>query len=212
MSKLYQNSWFPLNIDVNNALTENCNSFNGLTQTFQPDSSLNIYRFTTTHLHEPTNIPLTNLFNSEWLTYMSNIGLEVAGTMIFYRTSECVIDTAHIDLPYVATKNISIALNWVLGGEGSYMTWYNRPDTDPIFDGFTTATTRYAAWPQNELTEIDRCYISNSPILVRTDIPHNVIMGTAPRWAISVRLKYKPESWNIIVDHMKPFINDYREQ
>lgn len=128
-----------------------------------------------------------NVFNAEWLMYMKSIGLPIASVMIFYRDSYAHTAQAHIDIskvePFAVTN---FGINWCYGGDNSEMIWYRTP-AEGYKVQHTKAYTPYAAWDRSSLTEIERVHLGEQVSIVRTGIPHSIIMGEDPRWAFSAR-------------------------
>lgn len=203
-------NWYELSIDVSHALkdvqkifaladTDFFKKLNGAMWTFEHDE-------------------VREYFTDEWIDYMQSIGLELDIAFAFCRKANNQ-SPAHIDC-LSNTKDIySIAINWVLNdNDESYQVWYSSSEAEepPMW-----TTGHYKGHYQinyqniNKLTEIDRCYIRQTPVMVRTNIPHNIV-HTTTRWSISVRFKvpsYIPKdgkdiTWEEQVAIMKPFIVD----
>lgn len=148
----------------------------------------------------------SNVFNTVWLKYMSDIGLPVAKLILFYRTPQSIDKTAHVDLRIA--KNATVfptwlfALNWVVGGNDSEMSWFDEPVDIQKPVSWTENSLPYRSWPLRELSIIDKKSIQSTLTLVRTDVPHNIRTGNTPRWGFSIRSPYKETSWNEIVDRL----------
>jgi hypothetical protein len=66
------------------------------------------------------------------------------------------------------------------------MVWYQPPD-DSVLKYIPSDDPNYVEWDTRQLTEIDRKNISNKPVLIRTDVPHDIKSIRVPRWCISIR-------------------------
>lgn len=194
--------WHTLNLDISNAI--------------KPD--FNFGKFLTTG--ENKGVPgdlwylnqerLTTMFTEEWLQYMESHNAKIWGAMIFYRSPFYVHPEVHID--QVSNKNStpSAALNWVIAdNDDSDMVWYEFPASNGKRLS-TTASTPYVTWPGKDVEhlEISRHCIGNKLTLVRTDIPHNIIVREIPRWSISVRTEQRYSTWDQIESAFAPYFLD----
>ena len=193
--------WYRLNIDISNAVREDFN-FNSLyTNSKFANKPVGTWVF--------SKDQLTDIVNQRWLDYMSSIGLNPTGIMLFYREPHFVAAGAHIDIRKNNTLAI-YAINWVLNpADDSDMIWFSHP-TEPGISAVTEANTNYTYWPMDDIKdlEIDRCCIKNIPTLVSISIPHNVIVNTVPRWVISVRFPIEEDvtDWEDAVTAFRKFI------
>jgi hypothetical protein len=185
-----KNSWYEVNIDVSNALDTN-------------------FQWPTHSKNQPTlecwGYNPSAILNKDWIEYTRSLGLELGFIQLFWKRSNLVQDTAHIDV-YDGNKSQPwpFALNWtVFGGEGSTMLWYHLPDKNFTIK-YSSANTPYADWKISELTECDRHNVGKKLTLVRTGIPHDVNTGSQERWCISARLKNVADtSWGQIVEDLR---------
>lgn len=129
------------------------------------------------------------LFTQEWLKYVAEeYRLKVDIAQIFYRKPYYQHPGAHVDID----RNDDLCgggLNWTLDPDDAYMVWYDTPEQDPVYTQ-RSPTDRNKEWPLDQLTELARCNIGQTPTLVCTDIPHTVDMGANERWLISVRFNW----------------------
>jgi hypothetical protein len=164
------NCWYSLNIDFSNALRK--------------DWVWKIPDLKKSNIQSECEI--SRVFNTEWLNYMNSIGVPINHVVFFYRPSNGD-QNAHIDINGSNNKLINYALNWIIEGQDSEMTWYNLPEKDPEIK-YSMANAPYSDWPVSELGEkIDTANIQNYFTLVRTDIPHKIATNEKSRWAISAR-------------------------
>jgi hypothetical protein len=149
-------------------------------------------------------MPAKDVFSQEWLSYVSNLGLDLVHTMIFYRGPYCSTRRAHLDLYHGDPFTINnFAINWVIDGIGSEMVWYKMPQKK--FEVmWTPANTPYVHWERRELEIIDRCAIKTKMTLVNVGIPHSINVGEQGRWCISVRTSEDDDlPWDQIVEKMR---------
>lgn len=189
-------SWYVLNINVNNAIRQDY-AFDDLIKTSDRVKTVggDMWMINFAKLPE--------LFNTEWLDYMKSIEVEVDHVLLFYRNPWFQHPEAHIDLPYNRGSLMSSTLNWVIGEDTSEMVWFKTPDGINLDDiKITQSDNPYLSFPMESLEKIDSHRIGNKLTLVRVDIPHNIVMGPTPRWAVSLRTKHKtkPGEWNQVVE------------
>jgi hypothetical protein len=148
----------------------------------------------------------TDMLTPEWINYLQTIGINIESLMLFYRGQNIKNNDAHVDIsmPYTPTiKYVAGGLNFVLQGNGSSMIWYETPKEYKELQ-FTKANTPYLSWLISDLVETDRAEIGNELVLVRTNVPHSIIMGNEPRWCISVRpINAGSISWEYLVNHFR---------
>ena len=148
------------------------------------------------------NIKPSDMFNQTWLDNMIRYGIPVEWVLLFYRPAHIQNDSAHID-SYGTNGDITVsALNWIIGGRGSEMRWYNRPTT-PLHISYTERGIPYMHLPIDTLEEVYRTNIGNGLSLVRVDIPHAVFVGDEPRWCISLRNHLRPNSQHDAAEHLR---------
>jgi len=173
--------WYNLDIDISNALRSDVS-------------------FERTHFDVWSFKNAEEIFNSEWISYIDQLGLSISETMVFYRPADSEDSDAHID-GYAGSYK-TFAINWVIGGYNSEMSWYNLPLNENKQE-YTTAKTPYISWPIEQLTKIDQYKIVNIPTLVRVDLPHSIVVNDEPRLCISFRTHRFRNNWNTIINYLK---------
>lgn len=196
--------WYKLNIDISDAVLSSYNIENFLTGAD--------YVAKTKHgIWEVTNDRLSQMFSNDWLSYMTSIGLPVNNALIFYREALFTHPNPHVDLMYGQEQYPALAINWVLGNDDSEMVWYTIKK-NVILERKIIPTGqghKYDTYDINDLNELDSHRIGNIPTIVRVDIPHNIVVGKNPRWAISVRVNakgYNIAEWDKFINFMEPYI------
>lgn len=128
---------------------------------------------------------LSNVF----LAYMEERSLPICSLIIFRREPGSDHQWAHIDI--TAQKQMPFAaLNWAYEDGSTEMVWYNPPaERRPDDQRFSVSHGKgYSfVFRCEELVEKERFHVGTTPTLVRTDIPHNILVGNSPRWCISAR-------------------------
>lgn len=203
-------NWYELNFDISKALKSKQKIFDLKEQDFVKKLDVSVWTFK----HDE----VTEHFTDEWIAYMSKHGLEFEVAFVICRKKGASKTAAHVDCLSNIKDIYSIAINWVLNDNSeSYHAWYRAPDDmpePPMWSADHYKGHSLIDYDDVEkLTEIDRCYIRQNPVLVRTDIPHNIVQNDL-RWGISVRFKvlgYVPKdgknlTWEEQVNILKPFI------
>ena len=132
--------------------------------------------------------------------FLNDLGIKVDLAQIFYRAPNYQHTGAHVDLGQTG-ELYGAGLNWTVDPDDANMTWYNMPD----FEGSNTKrseTDQNMEWPLEQLTEMERLCIGQTPTLVRTDVPHTVEMGNNERWLISARFA-EHWSWSDYTETLK---------
>lgn len=145
------------------------------------------------------------IFNSDWVQYMSDIALPIKSSVVFYRKPNQIDTGAHVDLLGEIgedAKTSYLGFNWVFGGKGSEMIWYEPPPGEHKIQ-LTPAGNKYLDWKRSDLVEVDRCSIQGVPTLVRIDYPHCIEVGDEERWCISARTSLHNLTWDEAVIHLK---------
>lgn len=203
MNKLNKQPYYNLNIDINNAVS----------QDFDYRSFVN--RIGNFNLRIFNHDDVKNIFNESWIDYMHDLGFMVTYGIIFARDPR--FDDwqhAHIDtVPdySVITEDdsprpvVHYAVNWTLSPhDDAEMIWYqnNTEVTDTTISGENTNA--------NNFTETHRHVIRSTPTLVNTGVFHSVVGGSEDRYAISLRSVLPGVSafcdWQTAVEHFNPYI------
>lgn len=129
-----------------------------------------------------------DVFNREWLDQLEHQVGEINIVLIFSRPEHMSTKVAHVDLTN-SLKPVWFSLNWTLTGKSSYMLWHEPPENHLEIKNVdnTMSNDFFLHWPVQELPVIDQYEITNQMTLVRTDIPHSIIVNSEPRISIAVR-------------------------
>ena len=191
-----QPNWHRINLDVTNALKINLKDYILSDPYREGEHALYIEEKVGVWTLKPDTI-----FQQDFLSTLDNdLGVKVDLAQIFYRAPNYQHPGAHVDLGRTGDL-VGAGLNWTVDPDDADMTWYNIPD----FEGNHTKrseTDQNKEWPLEQLTEIDRCCVGQTPTLVRTDVPHTVEMGNNERWLISARFLWH-WSWDDYVKTLK---------
>jgi hypothetical protein len=129
------------------------------------------------------------VLSQAFLSYMAERSLPIQSLIIFRREPGSDHRWAHIDI--TAQRQMPFAaLNWAYEDGTTEMVWYHPPAAQPRDDQrFSVSHGKgYSfVFRCDELIERERFHVGTTPMLVRTDIPHNILVGNSPRWCISAR-------------------------
>ena len=196
----YKKPWHVLDIDISNAVREDFDFQNLYNNSEYNGKSAGVWNF--------MNHNVDQLLSQKWIDSMHSIGLPVKSAMVFFREPYYIHPGAHVDVFWDGRIVIG-ALNWVLDPmDDSEMIWYDMP-LDSGQSLLTPAQTKYLNWDLDSVENhvLDRRCIATQPTLVNVGIPHNIIVKSRGRWAISVRLASGTvDSWQGMVDFFSPFI------
>jgi hypothetical protein len=161
------------------------------------------------------HIDLTNKILTSWETIKVNAiaSLSINGLRFVLQTKMIPRDnnlfisqpsmssSIHIDSLYQ-----SYAINYVWGEGESKMRWFDIISDEPHKPAITTAGTAYMAYNDTQVKLIEEISVpKNTVILVRIDVPHQVInCSNSKRYCLSLRgspvLK-----WENAVKHFSPY-------
>jgi len=77
-----------------------------------------------------------------------------------------------------------VKINWVYGGNNSYMNWYSPKSSDSGKRKFTGVLTEYIEYLPSEVELIATYPTQNKPYIVQAGIPHEIINLEEPRHCI----------------------------
>lgn len=197
--------WYTLDIDVTKAINPAFNRSEWLAQSEFANSPIGIWHIAQADLHK--------VFTQDWLQYMKELNLDPGSCLMFYRAPHYIHPSVHIDIHGGSRTPMIYALNWVIdANDDSEMVWYNTPK-DLGDEMITPADTPYISWPADKFSNAAQVKrkIGNQLTLVDVSKPHNVIVGSNPRWVMSIRFPFIKEnisSWESAVEYFKPFIKE----
>jgi hypothetical protein len=161
---------------------------------------------------------ITDLLCADWVEHFASLGFDIKNVLIFYRQPGFQASTVHIDMQGSVNPVPAVcALNWLTDATpDSKMVWYDLPkdrDGHLYTDSEYGLDNNYAAsWPLDRFqgNEIDSCLIGDKLTLVKTGLPHSIIMGKRPRWCISLRLHrhYHIQTWSDALDLFQNYIKE----
>lgn len=190
-----EKSWYELDVSVQDAFNNS-----GIKKIKQiKDEMANSHTFINTWAFKDLNL----LFSNKFIKNVSLLSFPVESCIIFYRKKNYTHPTAHIDA--IDENNIvSFGLNWVLGYDDSEMVWHYIKDNDFKIKT-TSSNTGFIEFNNTSIKEKEKHIIGNKLTLVRTDIPHNIVVNSHDRLSISLRTnkKYRTLPWVNIVESYK---------
>ena len=121
------------------------------------------------------------LVNDQILSWFKTLNLTIVSVEIFYNPPG---GSLPIHLDY--NGDDFIRLNWIFGGAGNQMIWYSpKPGTSPNMYPTVVGTTMIK-FSEEDCNELHRQEVIGFPSMIRVGVPHTMINGNNPRWAISI--------------------------
>jgi len=204
----YRKPWHILNLDISDALRPNLDL-----KQFYENSNFSGKDAGVWGFGRKTGYELDRLFSDAWLDKMEDLKIPVNFCLLFYRKPQLIYPKVHIDVFSDMVPAI-YAINWVVDPkDDSEMVWYNIPNELPgKSEVIGNTDSPYVSWPleQVEKYEFSRKCLGQTPTIVSTGTPHNVITHDRERWSISVRVRHHDgkllDSWQEVVDFYQEFI------
>ena len=134
---------------------------------------------TTTGLMKQHKRVSIDSINPDLIKLFHSKGLSLTFAESFY-TPKITISTIHED---GEENNDVLKINWVYGGEGSTMNWY-EPIEEPVWKK-TVIGVDYKFYSPDKVRLIHSQAVGR-PSLLQVGIPHNVTTGDANRFCVSV--------------------------
>jgi len=147
-----------------------------------PLKNFNIKNITQTHVS--INLEEINPEIKEWL---DSLGISVTWIEVFYRRPGNY-GGIHSD----GDKGDCAKINWIYGGKGSGMNWYQVIDSKALSrkSNFTVVNTGYIPYSVNEVKEVYSAKLTG-PYLLQVGIPHSVFNPHEERYCLCFLLKDK---------------------
>lgn len=124
--------------------------------------------------------------NPDLITLLSKCNIVIYGFNLFRKNHQMSND----DRIHTDSHNPGnfVNLNWIYGGSGSYMCWYDTflPGKKETYD----IDIHYISYARSEVNFLYKENLTGVCI-VQAGIPHNIIMGKEPRVCLSAALYHK---------------------
>lgn len=129
-------------------------------------------------------LPLSDV-SDEFVKFLAQRGMKVGHVEIFHKPAGMRPGAEiHIDVE----RGDFTKLNWIWGGSDSLMCWYKEKYPDiPRRVELNPEKTRYIGFQPDEVI-LDYQENLQGPCVIQAGTPHNVIMGTEARHALSLVL------------------------
>lgn len=166
------------------------------------------------------------IFTDEWYGNFKET-LKFDGDVIaalFFCENSNTNDYAHIDIneKHFPVTPVPAAFNWVYGGAGSSMVWYDqwsfeekdlwygKTDYEWSVNDPNRRAPGAAIWRANSLKEISRLEVPrDNVVLVNTGVAHRIELGPEDRWCVSIRLPFNSlDNWGSYVNMVKSVIKE----
>jgi hypothetical protein len=131
----------------------------------------------------------SNNFSDELISWGRAREIEFSVIFSFYRANDKVQGTPHIDIRPDGQAP-SPGINVEVSGNGIMSFFDVKPvtTTSPVSLLNTDSETTYLHYSYDDIIKIDETDFRSGPRLVRTDIPHDLQVITAPRHVLSIRI------------------------
>lgn len=178
------NYYLNLSIDVGDALNPNFNLTDFKKTSSDPDKPVSVWAIQKENL--------SSVFNTNWLSNLDSLGLDLSYALIFYRKANYDDRTLHVDTLANPFKVVNHGVNFVYDeDDDSEMVWYLLDSKDgTVEENFSTTGSLPACfWHLDSFygKEVARKTIGRNLVLVNTSQPHTVQTFTKPRWSFSLR-------------------------
>jgi hypothetical protein len=205
-------SWYRLNVDVSDAVSE---SF----KFTYPDPCGPDYPpvYNGMYVLRPDSMVSKQILSDTWKRRLeSTLGFGSRyDVIVFVTPSDLIYDHAHIDLIDDGTSAHSWGLNWVeFYDDERDMVWLKPNETNQLITERSPVGNYYQYMSMSNETIIDRCRIGKQLTLVRTDIPHCIAAPDHSIQPVRVAVSLRPyipgvKTWEDAVEYFQPFmIND----
>lgn len=122
-------------------------------------------------------------FNDEIIEWFKKFNLEICLLEVFY-SHPLFVGNIHRD----HDRRDIVKINWIFGGEGSIMNWFELKEGRQETRIKTAIETIAIHYNKEDCNQIHSQQITR-PSLVRVGIPHNVINRLKERWCISTTFR-----------------------
>jgi hypothetical protein len=133
---------------------------------------------TTKHME----IPLNDI-NYNLISFLSTLNLTIAFAELFY-TLPFSVTVIHLD----AFGGDYTKLNYVYGGNNSFMNWYKQKNNILNSLSTTIINSPYISYTKHQVVLIDTQQVK-FPSIVQVGIPHNIHNFEEPRYCLSLILR-----------------------
>ena len=131
--------------------------------------------------------------NEDFKQWIHSKGLAITAGEFFYTAPQCTLEP-HSDTPEITDV---VKLNWMVGGEGSTMDWYELKPGAVFQTNTTPIQTQYSYAPKIDLEHVHSATVG-SPSLVNVGRIHGVQNGMQPRYVACVILHWPGTSKRLV--------------
>lgn len=123
-----------------------------------------------------------DLVSDQFRSFFNGFGVKVFMVELFH--SRPYNNTApHIDI----SRGDAVKINWVFGGVGSTMNWYEELPWSKTTDMLSDASTNVILVNRQHVKLLER-YSLQGPTVVQTGIPHNITTYKDQRYCVNVSI------------------------
>jgi hypothetical protein len=131
-----------------------------------------------------SNVVKFNLvdINPELVELLAERNIKIGWAEMFIKHPHMTVnEQIHID----EFRGDFVKLNWVWGGTGSTMRWFQELDpAKKLTPSSNQINSPYLGFSINDVV-LEHEEALSGPCIIQVGVPHNVVMGTDMRWALS---------------------------
>jgi hypothetical protein len=144
--------------------------------------------------------------NVEIVTWIHSLGLYIVTGEYFYTPPNETLEP-HSDSPFI---NDVVKLNWMKGGEGSDMEWFQLKEGAMLRTNTTVINTQYSFAPREDLIKVHSATIG-TPSLVNVGQIHGIQNKDRPRFVaclvIAKNATRSRVTWDEALDIFGPYVD-----
>ena len=128
-------------------------------------------------------VETSKTMHKDALEFFHNLGISITSVELFYRRPSPKYGIVHIDnIGYDDRLNI----NYVIGGEGSLMSWFKT-----LKEGYTTTGDTGATPVRYHFEDVELIHSAEikQPSIIQSAIPHAILNKYKPRWCVCANIR-----------------------
>lgn len=153
-----------------------------------------------------TVVNMASTLHQDAIEFFYDHGIKITAVEIFYRRPSPQYGIVHIDNEGYTDR---LNLNYVIGGEGSTMSWFRTlsPSAGYLTEGDTGARPR--RYHMHEVEIIHSAEIKQ-PSIIQSAVPHAILNTSTRRWCVCANIRdtktNEVVTWSMATDRLKNYI------
>lgn len=121
--------------------------------------------------------------SADVLDLLADHGIQITSVELFYRRPNPKYGIVHVDNVGFADR---LNLNYVIGGEGSIMSWFR-----PLKEGYTTVGDTGATPMRWNFTDVELIHSAEikQPSIIQSAVPHAILNKNKARWCVCANMR-----------------------